>query len=192
MIEIRPLNKDDKLDDLISLPKEFFAEYEAHHEDFFAIDRLDAVSTLPGIFAFPTVDLLAYTKLFADQFVPLPLIVSALALFASSVIIANTVSLSTLERRRQIGIMKALDLQAESVLGLLLLENGLVGLAGGLLGVGLSALIIVPSGSLGQGEIPVGVLVLLILLAVGLTLGATLLTALGAAREKPLNVLRYE
>ena len=65
-------------------------------------------------------------------------------------------------------------------------------LAGGLLGMGLSALVIVPSGSLGQGEIPVGALLLLILLAVGLTLGATLLTALGAAREKPLNVLRYE
>ena len=33
---------------------------------------------------------------------------AALALFASSTIIANTVSLATLERRRQIGIMKAI------------------------------------------------------------------------------------
>jgi ABC-type antimicrobial peptide transport system permease subunit len=78
------------------------------------------------------------------------------------------------------------------VLGLLLLENGLVGLAGGLLGTGLSALIILPSGSLGEGDIPVGASGLLILLAVGLALGATMLTACGALREKPLNVLRYE
>jgi hypothetical protein len=155
-------------------------------------ETLDLVSAMPGIYAFPTAELVAYTERFADQFVPLPLIVSALALFASGVIIANTVSLTTMERRRQISIMKALGLQAKRVLSLLLLENGLVGLAGGLLGTGLSVLIILPSGALGQGEIPVGALGLLILLAVGLTLGATMITAYGAAREKPLNVLRYE
>jgi ABC-type lipoprotein release transport system permease subunit len=32
----------------------------------------------------------------------------------------------------------------------------------------------------------------LVLLGVGLSLAATLITAWGAAREKPLNVLRYE
>jgi predicted lysophospholipase L1 biosynthesis ABC-type transport system permease subunit len=155
-------------------------------------ETLTVLSALPGIYGFATSELISYTERFAGQFVPLPLIVSALALFASSVIIANTVSLATLERRRSIGIMKALGLQAESVLGLLLLENGVVGLAGGLLGTGLSALIILPSGSLGGGDIPVGDLGLLVLLAVGLTLGASLLTAYGASREKPLNVLRYE
>ena len=41
MIEIRSLTKDDELDDLIVLSREFFAEYESHHEDFFEIDSLD-------------------------------------------------------------------------------------------------------------------------------------------------------
>lgn len=41
MIQIRPLRKIDKLDDLISLSREFFAEYESHHEHFFRIDRLE-------------------------------------------------------------------------------------------------------------------------------------------------------
>lgn len=40
MIEIRSLQKDDNLDDLISLSREFFQEYESHHEDFFRIDEL--------------------------------------------------------------------------------------------------------------------------------------------------------
>ena len=40
MIEIRSLKKDDKLDDLIVLSREFFGEYESHHQDFFAIDDL--------------------------------------------------------------------------------------------------------------------------------------------------------
>jgi ribosomal protein S18 acetylase RimI-like enzyme len=41
MIEIRALQTDDDLDDLVSLSREFFAEYESHHEQFFRIDRLD-------------------------------------------------------------------------------------------------------------------------------------------------------
>lgn len=40
MIEIRSLRKEDNLDDLISLSREFFEEYESHHEDFFRIDEL--------------------------------------------------------------------------------------------------------------------------------------------------------
>jgi ABC-type antimicrobial peptide transport system permease subunit len=118
----------------------------------------------------------------------------ALALFAAVVIMANAVSLATLERRRQIGIMKALGLQATNVLGLLLLENGLVGLLGGLLGVGLSLLLIVGTNAIGEAgaTLPYGVLLGLIGLAVLLALGATLLAAWGAAQEKPLSVLRYE
>ena len=40
MIEIRSLRKDDALDDLVSLSREFFEEYESHHDDFFTIDVL--------------------------------------------------------------------------------------------------------------------------------------------------------
>jgi ribosomal protein S18 acetylase RimI-like enzyme len=50
MIEIRPLNKDDRFDDLLSLSREFFHEYEAHHQDFFKIDRLKDENIL-GYFA---------------------------------------------------------------------------------------------------------------------------------------------
>ena len=67
----------------------------------------------------------------------------------------------------------------------------MLGLIGGLLGTG-QRVHILPSGALGEGDIPVGALGLFILLAVGLTLGATTLAACGALREKPLNVLRCE
>src|SRR5690606_18092779 len=42
-----------------------------------------------------------------DQFSALPILVGLLSLFAAAVIMANTVSLATLDRRRQIGILKA-------------------------------------------------------------------------------------
>lgn len=41
MIQIHPLTKKDNLADLIALSRAFFAEYEAHHADFFQIDRLE-------------------------------------------------------------------------------------------------------------------------------------------------------
>lgn len=156
-------------------------------------ETLDAVMREPGIFAVSTMQLNSYASRFAERFVPLPFIVGGLTLFASGVIIANTVALAALERRRQIGIMKAIGMQAESVLGLLLLENALVGLVGGLLGVGLSAGLILAANVLPQGTpIAAGALGWLLVLAVALALGATLLTAWGAVHEKPMHVLRYE
>ena len=62
-----------------------------------------------------------------DQFTSFPILVAALALVVGGIVIANSVALSTLERRREIGIMKAVGLQRERVLGMLLLENGLMG-----------------------------------------------------------------
>src|SRR5512136_2002496 len=40
MIHVRALRKEDDLRDLIALSRDFFQEYEAHHEDFFQIDHL--------------------------------------------------------------------------------------------------------------------------------------------------------
>jgi hypothetical protein len=40
MIDILPLNRDRSWSDLLSLSREFFAEYESHHPDFFKITDL--------------------------------------------------------------------------------------------------------------------------------------------------------
>ncbi len=152
-------------------------------------------TSMSGVYMAAIEQLDDYATRYVERFLPLLLIAVGLALFASAIIMANTVSLATLERRRQIGIMKALGLQSENVLGLLLLENGLVGLAGGLLGAGLSLLTLIGTQALGDvsaENTPYAALALLVLLSVVLSLAATLITAWGATREKPLNVLRYE
>jgi putative ABC transport system permease protein len=155
---------------------------------------LATMSDLPGVFALEVTQLNELVERMVRQLTALPLIVAVLALFAGGVIVANTVSLATLERRRQIGIMKAIGLQSRDVLRLLLLENGLIGLAGGMIGAGIGAVAIVLMGVLSDnpGSFPFLTLVALILLAVAIALGATLVTAYGASREKPLIVLRYE
>ena len=113
------------------------------------------------------------------------------------IVIANSVALSTLERRREIAIMKSVGLQRERVIGMLLLEYGLMGLIGGLIGVGLGGigllilLIQVFGGNLGR-SIPYFTAFELMALCVMIALLAAVVTAWRASGEKPLNVLRYE
>ncbi|HVO70571.1 MAG TPA: ABC transporter permease, partial [Aggregatilineaceae bacterium] len=132
-----------------------------------------------------------------DQFTSFPILVAGLSLVVGGIVIANSVALSTLERRREIAIMKAVGLQRERVLGMLLLEYGLMGLIGGLIGVGLGGigllylLVQAFGGDLGR-SIPYGTALELMLLCVGIALAAAIVTAWGASGEKPLNVLRYE
>jgi putative ABC transport system permease protein len=132
-----------------------------------------------------------------NQFTSLPLLVSALALVTGGIVIANSVALSTLERRREIGIMKSLGVQRERVLSMLLLENGLMGVLGGTIGVGASVLLLIQLWAfLFEGDlsdaIPIGTALALMALCIGISLFAAMLTAWGASGEKPLNVLRYE
>ena len=111
---------------------------------------------------------------------------------------ANTVALATLERRRQIGILKAVGLKGRRVLGVMLLENLLISLLGGLLGLGLSALGVAIMSRLGiEATILIPddarpVAVALVIAAVLIGALATVLSARMAIRERALNVLRYE
>ncbi|NDJ77159.1 MAG: ABC transporter permease, partial [Chloroflexi bacterium] len=133
-----------------------------------------------------------------EAFTSFPILVASLALFTGGVVIANSVALSTMERRREIAIMKAVGLQRERVLGMLLLENGIMGLIGGLLGVGIGVILLsfmlgaMFSGSDLDVGVPYGTAFMLMGLCILIALFAAILTAWGASGEKPLNVLRYE
>ena len=157
-------------------------------------ETIKTLSENPGVFVLEVALINKMLTGLFEKLTALPLVVAILSLFAAGVIIANTVSLAVLERRREIGIMKAIGLQSSDVLHLLLLENGLVGLAGGVLGCGVGVGAIVLMGVLSEspGSFPYLTLLALVALAVAIALGATLLTAWGASREKPLIVLRYE
>ncbi len=156
-----------------------------------------SLSELSGVFVLETRFLNDLINRIIDQFTSFPILVATLALFTGGVVIANSVALSTLERRREIGIMKAVGLQRERVLGMLLLEYGLMGFIGGLIGVGIGAVFLTlmfTAGFSGEvaGAVPYGTAFTLMGLCVVIALVAAILTAWGASGEKPLNVLRYE
>ncbi|MCH8191819.1 MAG: FtsX-like permease family protein [Chloroflexi bacterium] len=150
---------------------------------------------VPGVV---TVEVDAIASLFKeilDRITVLPSVLSALALFTGAVIIANSVALATLERRREIALMKTVGAKANKVLTMLLIENGILGIIGGAIGV-LLAIVVLVIFNQAQPDVPVSPNPLSILfvlaVALGVALGAALLSAWPASREKPLEVLRYE
>ncbi len=155
-----------------------------------AIDR-----DLPQDYAFDINSLIPVVDQILERATVFPVLLAALSLFAGGVIIANTVALAVLERRREIGVMKALGARGGTVLRLLLLESGIVGFMGGAMG---TIMAVIASALLDNLVLNIPsildpwVIGGLIALAVVLALVASVISALPASREKPLIVLRYE
>ncbi len=120
--------------------------------------------------------------------------IASLSLFAGIVIIANAVALAMLERRRELGIMKSVGYTSSRVLSVVLIENGIIGGLGGLLGMLLVAVAVFAFNQFAGLSIAVSItttLGLIALVAVVAMLVATLVSW-GATRVRPLEVLRYE
>jgi ABC-type antimicrobial peptide transport system permease subunit len=155
---------------------------------------------IPGTFVLEAKFINRVLSTLIGQFTSFPILVAALGLLVGGIVIANSVALTTMERRREIAIMKAVGLQRERVLGMLLLENALMGFIGGLLGVGIGLLgliimqasLVAQAGGIQINFVPYGTAFLLMLLCIGVALIAALASAWGASGEKPLTVLRYE
>ncbi len=152
-----------------------------------------ALTQYPQTFLLEIESLNRIFRVLLDQFTAFPLLVALLGLFVGGIVIANSVALATMERRREIAIMKALGLQRERVLGMLLIENSLLGFVGGVIGVGMGivGLLVLLNGAENLNISVLGALALMAL-CVMVALVAAMASAWGASGEKPLNVLRYE
>ncbi len=160
---------------------------------------------LVGGYVFDLGDLIDTFSRILDQVLAFPLLLSLLSLFSGAILIANNVALAMLERRTEIGVLKAIGAKRRRVLNILLWESSLVGLLGGLIGVGFGVVLalLVPTlasvggrGSSSANSIPITFSLisvgLLLALGIGLAVFATVVSAWGAIQEKPLVVLRYE
>jgi putative ABC transport system permease protein len=63
--------------------------------------------------------------------------IAAISIIVGAVGITNTMYTSVLERRREIGIMKAIGARNSDILTIFMIESGLIGFVGGVIGVGL-------------------------------------------------------
>ncbi len=145
--------------------------------------------------------------------------VGGIALLVAAFGVANTMTMAILERTREIGLMKAIGATDRDVLTVFLIEAGMVGLAGGATGVGLSYFLQhLINGALASTGAPdpsqpsvanflpfdtskIGgqlfvikpeLAVFALILATGVGLGAGLYPALRAARLPPVIALKSE
>lgn len=161
-----------------------------------------AQGLLIGGFVFDLGDLVDTFTRILDQVLAFPLLLSLLSLFSGAILIANNVALAVLERRTEIGVLKAIGAKRRRVLNILLWESSLVGFLGGFIGVGtgIGLALLVPlllsATSRNPNAVPITwsplTAALLLALGIGLAIFATLISAWKAIQEKPLVVLRYE
>jgi putative ABC transport system permease protein len=139
-----------------------------------------------------------YMGAFAQQLnslVDILVAIASLSMMAGVIIIANSVALAMLERRRELGILKSVGYTSGTVLREVLIENGIIGTIGAFV-----ALLLVAAGVtiLGQQLFHIA-LTISPWIVVALVGGSTLLAmataafiAWNAVRVRPLEVLRYE
>lgn len=126
--------------------------------------------------------------------------IAAISLLVGGVGIMNTMFTSVLERTREIGVLKALGATDRRVLSLFLVESGMLGAVGGLLGVALSAGIAkaAEAAARSRGFVFLDVAIDPTMVAAALAVTFILGMAFGAfpawqaARLKPTDALRYE
>jgi len=149
---------------------------------------------LPGTFVFDFSQIAGLISGFLDNFVLVFTAIGALALIAGVVIVANAVALAMLEQRRELGVLKALGYTSTRVLSGVLIENGVTGALGGLLGMVLVAAGVGIFAQVIKTNLAVGASIAVLIVAgvVVLTTLTATLVAWGAVRVRPLEVLRYE
>ncbi len=125
----------------------------------------------------------------------------AISLFVSSIMIGVITLISVQERIREIGILRAIGASKLNVASLFNAETVMIGLASGVIGVTVSALVCLPVNLVLHlltgfdnlsARLPLTTALILIAISAGLTLLAGLIPAYGASRKDPVVALRTE
>lgn len=169
------------------------------------IETIESAIKAMGFGTFSLLDASRNLTLVFTIFDSLLFIFGSLALAVATLGIVNTLVMAILERRREIGILKALGAADRDVKQLFFMEAGVMGLLGGILGVGFGWLVgrAVTFGinvylkrqslpSTDVFSVPWWLVLLAIVLAVLVSLAAGLYPASRAAKLNPVEALRYE
>jgi putative ABC transport system permease protein len=132
-----------------------------------------------------------------DNVVQLIESVAMLALLAGLLMIANSVALAMLERRREIGVLKALGYTSRSVLGTVLVENVVLAITSACLAMLLVAAVTVALSTVvfrrfGSASVTPGQVLGLIAGTAAIACAVAAAVAWTSTRVRPMAVLRYE
>ena len=125
--------------------------------------------------------------------------IAAISLLVGAIGIMNSMYTSVLERTKEIGIMKAVGAKNSNILTLFLIESGLIGLVGGLIGTALGTGMALIIGPIAKGAgfpliitIEASVLLFGLLFAFIAGMVSGILPAYQASKLKPVDALRQE
>ncbi len=125
----------------------------------------------------------------------------SISLVVSSIMIGVITLISVQERTKEIGILRAIGASKKDVSGMFNAETLIVGLCAGLVGIGVSLLLIIPinaillhfTGLVGlRAVMPVEGAVILVIISAVLTILAGLIPSRSAAKKDPVVALRTE
>jgi len=125
----------------------------------------------------------------------------AISLVVSSIMIGVITYISVLERRKEIGILRAIGASKRNVSRVFNAETFIIGLCAGLIGIGFTLLLIIPVNAIihnlanttdVSAVLPVVPALVLILLSILLTLLGGLIPSKKASKSDPVTALRTE
>lgn len=188
-IDIYPRDFESK-ESVVAILDEYNSRMEAEGKEEQVITYTDMVGTLMSSVT-DIIDVISYVLI---AFV-------AISLVVSSIMIGVITYISVLERKKEIGILRAIGASKGNISQVFNAETFIIGLCAGLIGIGISLLLLIPGNALihylaGTSDIsavlPVVPALILILLSVVLTLLGGLIPSKKAAKSDPVTALRTE
>ncbi len=188
-IDIYPQNFESK-EYILEILDSYNEQMEASDQDDKVITYTDVVGTLMSSVT-DIVNVISYVLI---AFV-------AISLLVSSIMIGVITYISVLERKKEIGILRAIGASKHNISQVFNAETFIIGLGAGLIGIGITLLLLIPGNQLihsvaGQANVnaslPAMAGFVLIILSVILTLIGGLIPSKKAANEDPVTALRTE
>ncbi len=124
--------------------------------------------------------------------------VAAISLIVGGLSVINTMAMSVAERTREIGIKRAIGGSRGRIIRELVAEAGVIGLIGGLIGLGLGAVVVVLANDAGRSggtilfDLTVNTALFAVAFSTILGMIAGIIPSWSAARLDPVSALRYE
>ena len=125
----------------------------------------------------------------------------AISLVVSSIMIGVITYISVLERKKEIGILRAIGASKQNVSQVFNAETFIIGALAGIIGIGVTLLLLIPAnhiiyiisnGANVKAILPTGAAIILVVLSIILTLIGGIIPSKKAAKEDPVLALRSE
>ena len=124
----------------------------------------------------------------------------AISLVVSSIMIGIITYISVLERTKEIGILRSIGASKKDITRVFNAETFIVGITAGILGIGVTILLIIPTNIIinnfaqisNAAKLPVNGAIILVIISVILTMIAGLIPSRLAAKKDPVEALRTE